>query len=55
MLDLNHWKKRSTAVPMPFVVRSDSENEAELEFLSPEEEAPRRKEPQQDQGATQVK
>ena len=34
---------------MPFVVRSDSENEAELEFLSPEEEAPHRKEPQQDQ------
>ena len=37
---------------MPFVVRSDSENEAELVFLSPEEE-PTRPDPQ-DQGASPV-
>ena len=38
---------------MPFVVRSDSENEAELVFLSPEEDPPARPEPK-DQGASPV-
>ena len=38
---------------MPFVVRSDSENEAELVFLSPEEDPPTRPEPK-DQGASPV-
>ena len=38
---------------MPFVVRSDSENEAELVFLSPDEEAPPKPEDRpQDQGAS---
>ena len=38
---------------MPFVVRSDSENEAELVFLSPEEDPPARPE-SKDQGASPV-
>ena len=38
---------------MPFVVRSDSENEAELVFLSPEEEPPTRPEAR-DQGASPI-
>ena len=33
----------NAAVSMPFVVRSDSENEAELVFLSPDEEPERPK------------
>ena len=43
-------------LPMPFVVRSDSENEAELVFLSPDEEAPSPQERGQpsDQGASPV-
>ena len=38
---------------MPFVVRSDSENEAELVFLSPEEELPTSPEAR-DQGASPI-
>ena len=42
--------------PMPFVVRSDSENEAELVFLSPDEEPVERpaKQNTEDQGASPV-
>ena len=43
-----------TADSMPFVVRSDSENEAELVFLSPEEEPESERPPQADQGASPV-
>ena len=41
---------------MPFVVRSDSENEAELVFLSPDEEPQRPTRPRagQDQGGSPV-
>lgn len=39
---------------MPFVVRSDSENEAELIFLSPEEEVEPRHGAKDDQGASPV-
>ena len=39
---------------MPFVVRSDSENEAELVFLSPEEEIRPPKNDPPDQGASPV-
>ena len=42
------------ADPMPFVVRSDSENEAELVFLSPDEEPVPRKSDREDQGASPV-
>ena len=44
-----------TAGQMPFVVRSDSENEAELVFLSPDEEVSKPQERGQgDQGASPV-
>ena len=39
---------------MPFVVRSDSENEAELVFLSPKEESVQVRKAQADQGASPV-